>query len=297
MVLAPLSRTGVGWKMEISQILSVRQELEAEIGQAGLLDDAKKAFVAGYLMAGKVQGLIDSAFISEVLETQWDAGADEVQSQSSQAVEVAQVSLDVGLSIESNGPARAGQSWTDEEEVRLVDAVEGGLPIEEIAQLHERSEIAIIYRMEALGLKFSGSNGNSGDVPQQAPTSRMVDNRPDAISKINMLLSELNTEIEAPPGKLWEFGGDSWMKQVGNEHDRNLIKNAKFELTSELRILLRMLRDRAETDQQRKLCSRAKTWILDNAESLVAVAQIFSESRNDSEIFAQLLSIEQMRDK
>lgn len=283
--------------MEISQILSVRQELEAEIGQVGLLDDAKKSFVAGYLMAGKVQGLIDYAFICEVLEAQWGPAANKVQPQSSEAVEAAQVSLDVELSIESNGPARAGQSWTDEEAAQLVDAVEGGLSIEEIAELHERSEIAIIYRMESLGLKFSDSNGNSGDIPQQATTSRIIDNRPDAISKINMLLSELNTEIEAPPSKLWEFGGDSWMKQVGNEHDRNLIKNAKFELTSELRILLRMLRDRAETDQQRKLCSRAKTWILDSAESLMAVAQIFSKSRNDSEIFAQLLSIEQMREK
>jgi hypothetical protein len=283
--------------MDLRQILAVMRELEAELAQEDLFENADKAFVAGYLMAGKVQGFIDHSFIREALQEKWEAGPNDVEQKGPQNTAAAKASSDKDSIVEPSGPPRAGQSWTDEEEAKLVRAVGDGLSIEEISALHERSEIAIIYRMEALGLKFSGSNGNSGAVPQQAPTSRMVDNRPEAISKINMLLSELNTEIEAPPGKLWEFGGDSWMKQVGNEHDRNLIKNAKFELTSELRILLRMLRDRAETDQQRKLCSRAKTWILDSGESLVAVAKVFSKSRDDSEMFAQLLSIEKILEK
>lgn len=283
--------------MDLREILAIMRELEAELAQEDLFDNADKAFVAGYLMAGKVQGFIDHSFIREVLEEKWETGANDVEQQGSQNTAAAQASSDKDPIVEPSGPSRAGQSWTDEEEAKLVRAVGDGLSIEEISALHERSEIAIVYRMEALGLKFEGSTENSHANDPQGPTSLFADNQPDATSKISMLLSELNTEIEAPPAKLWEFGGASWMKQVGNEHDRNLIKNAKFELTSELRMLLRVLRDRAETDQQRKLCSRAKTWILDNAESLVAVAQIFSESRNDSEIFAQLLSIEQMRDK
>lgn len=58
------------------------------------------------------------------------------------------------------GPPKAGGVWSAEEEVRLVEAFDGGTPIKEIAAAHERTPGAIRSRLIKLGkIEPSGSNG------------------------------------------------------------------------------------------------------------------------------------------
>ena len=49
-------------------------------------------------------------------------------------------------------PARAGESWSSEEDAELVDEVRAGVPLMEIVRRHERSEGAIRNRLEKRGL-------------------------------------------------------------------------------------------------------------------------------------------------
>ncbi len=72
------------------------------------------------------------------------------------------------LEAKEEGPAKAGGAWTPEEELRVVEAFDGGTPIKEIAAAHERTPGAIRSRLVKLGKIDSGSDGK-GD--QTAPVS------------------------------------------------------------------------------------------------------------------------------
>lgn len=57
-------------------------------------------------------------------------------------------------------PARAGDSWTTEEEDRLTQAFDAGNSVEQLAQMHQRTRGAIESRLIRLGkLKPAHTNG------------------------------------------------------------------------------------------------------------------------------------------
>lgn len=49
------------------------------------------------------------------------------------------------------GQEKAGGKWTEEEDDRLVAAYRAGLPVDEIARKHRRTELAILSRLEKIG--------------------------------------------------------------------------------------------------------------------------------------------------
>ena len=49
-------------------------------------------------------------------------------------------------------PARAGESWSSDEDAQLVDEVRAGVPLMEIVRRHERSREAIRSRLKKRGL-------------------------------------------------------------------------------------------------------------------------------------------------
>lgn len=279
----------------ISGILEKMRELKKILNSKGTLDDPEKAFVAGYLTAGQSLGFIDQQVIRTMLEEEWKKVIDPEIAGSREHSGSKVKASEEKLTLSSGGPKRAGQPWSEEERTRLVTDANKGLSIEELAERHQRSEIAIKYQLEASRANLPDQTNVPIDAAGQSEQSISEHRLSTSSQKIDTLLSELSTKIEAPPGRLWKFGGSSWMQQVGNEHDRNLVKNAKSELTAEIRGLLLTLRDRAETAEQGVICSRAKNWILEDTENLVTVAKIFSKGRNESDIFARLAEIEKMR--
>lgn len=289
-----IDASGFNVSPAISRIMKKMRELKKILNSKGTLDDPEKAFVAGYLTAGQSLGFIDQKVIRDMLEEEWKKGIDPEIAGAREHSDSKVKASEEKLTLNSGGPKRAGQPWSEEEKTRLVRDSNKGLSIEELAERHQRSEIAITYQLEASRANLSDQTNVPIDVAGQSEQSISEHRLSISSQKIDTLLSELSTKIEAPPGRLWKFGGSSWMQQVGNEHDRNLVKNAKFELTAEIRGLLLILRDRAETAEQRVICSRAKNWILENTEDLVTIARIFSKGRNESDIFARLAEIEKM---
>ena len=95
-------------------------------------------------------------------------------------------------------------------------------------------------------------------------------------ARIRELLQELQAPVEKPPGFGWEFGGDSWMRMVGNEFDRNRRKNAKFELSALLREYLRSLRKNSRDTGASKVLTQTKNAISESEQFLIAAALILS---------------------
>jgi hypothetical protein len=55
-----------------------------------------------------------------------------------------------------NLPEKAGQSWSEEEEISLITAFDEGTSIKDLAQIHQRTEGAISSRLMKLGkLQFN----------------------------------------------------------------------------------------------------------------------------------------------
>ena len=92
--------------------------------------------------------------------------------------------------------------------------------------------------------------------------------------KSRTLLREFGAPIEKPPGYIWEFGGDSWMKLVGNEFDRKRKKNARFELSAMIRSYLNELRDATDDAEALKTLTQTKNSISESEQLLVAVTII-----------------------
>ena len=110
------------------------------------------------------------------------------------------------------------------------------------------------------------------------------------MARIRGLLQELQAPVEKPPGFGWEFGGDSWMRMVGNEFDRNRRKNAKFELSALLREYLSSHRKTSSDTAASKVLTQTKNAISESEQMLIAVALVLV-SHSELDVLPELESV------
>lgn len=249
------------------------------------------SFVAGFLSATKLWKSISPDFEREIwLEYSLEPLVVEQvkDDKGAQKPDIGEPDR-AGTSGDGDKPIKAGSPWSLEEEAALRESFELGATISDLAQSHQRSEIAIGYRLERLGLISDRDVAPESARSEAQPQSKTLDPTWHiSHEKLQSLLLDMRAEIQAPPGSIWEFGGGSWMEQVGHDHDKARVRNASAELAKEMRELLRSLRETARTDDQKKVCSRALEEIRDK-KNLVLIAKLLTSLDQGSEdIFKEL---------
>ena len=149
---------------------------------------------------------------------------------------------------------------------------------------------------EGLGDAASCPPNVADDIENDTPLSGAVTNEGQKLklklvnARLRGLLRELQAPVEKPPGIGWEFGGDSWMRLVGNEFDRNRRKNSRFELSAILREHLLALRTTCSDTSASKVLTLAKNAVSESEQFLIATALILI-SKPEPDVIHELRSV------
>lgn len=125
------------------------------------------------------------------------------------------------LAVVKNQRPAAWSKWTPEEEAQLVTHLENGLNIEEIADIHQRTPVAIDSRLEKLGIYLKDSP-KLGARPEKRHYQPLGDWRSDvnADGTSKVICLGCGYEIASRPCKCW-VSNDTSNIRTWREH-RNI---------------------------------------------------------------------------